>query len=282
MIDIAVVGGGPAGLSAALWAARYRRCVLFDGGEQRNRWTQFSHGYLGVDGIAPSELLERARRDLQRYSNVEVRDHTNVIRLEKGDGDFLVRLSTGEETTACRLVLAPGIKDVFPEVEGFLDHFGASVFTCGSCDGYESRDKQVVVLGHTTAAVGFALGLLDWASVTLVTNGEAFEGADEARMLLADNSIQLIEDTVNSFEGPRGDLRSAVLLGGDRVSCQVAFFTIGHILRSELFEQLGCSTNDEGCVVVDDQQQTTVTGVFAAEPVNSQLPCFRMFGWMGG
>src|SRR5688500_18305818 len=144
--DAIVIGGGPAGLSAALWLGRYRRrAVVVDAGQQRNRWVESSHGYLGLDGISPIELLERARKDLGRYPSVVVRD--GFVRAAEGSRDDFVVDVDGEQVACRRIVLAIGTKDRFPEIANLFEHYGASVFTCPSCDGYEAQNKRVVVIG---------------------------------------------------------------------------------------------------------------------------------------
>jgi thioredoxin reductase len=177
MLDAIVIGGGPAGLSAATWLARYRRTVLvLDSGEYRNRWADASHGYFSRDPANPSELLARARADLGAYPTAEVRHALAVKAAPDGEDRFEVVTET-ERFVARRLVLATGVRDQFPEVEGFFEHYGVSVFHCPSCDGYEAKGRPVVAIGWTEQVAGFALELLGWASqVTVVTDGRRFQG----------------------------------------------------------------------------------------------------------
>jgi thioredoxin reductase len=120
-------------------------------------------------------------------------------------GDFTVVVD-GEQVPALRVVLATGVSDAFPEIDNFAEHYGASAFHCPTCDGFEARDRNVVAVGWSEAAAGFALLLLDWAkSVTLVTDGRRFEGDDARRAALGRHGIELIEDDAVLMEGSRGD-----------------------------------------------------------------------------
>jgi thioredoxin reductase len=263
--DIIVVGAGPAGMSAALWAARYRRRVLLvDKGQPRNRWVENSHGYLGSDGIRPSELIERAAADLARYPDVVVKE-CEVFGGRTTDDGFELELTDRSVVAGLRLILATGVRDVFPDVPGFFDHYGASVFHCPTCDGFEAQDQDIVVFGWSEHVAGFSLGLLDWArSVTVVTDGRSFEGEDAHRDALARNEIALIEDSAVGFTGARGDLRAVQLATVGEVPCQLAFFSIAHQPASGLALQFGCETTAEGCVTVDGNCETSVAGIYAA------------------
>jgi thioredoxin reductase len=263
--DVIVVGGGPAGLAAALWAGRYRRRVLLlDKGETRNRWVEASHGYLACDGVRPHDLVERARNDLRRYPEVTSRE-CEVFGARRSNEGFELQLVDGSTVAGLRVVIATGVRDVFPEVDGFFDHYGASVFHCPTCDGYEARDRDIVVFGWNDHVVGFALGLLDWArSVTIVTDGRTFEGDAAHREVLERNGIALIGDEAVGFAGARGDLRGVRLAGLGEVQCQLVFFSNAHQPATGIALQLGCATTGEGCLVVDDRCETTVRGVYAA------------------
>jgi thioredoxin reductase len=265
--DVVVVGGGPAGLSAATWLARHRRSVaVLDSAEQRNRWVDSSHGYLGSDPCRPEDLLERARQDLAAYPDVRIMPAKARKTVHDADGAFRVDLEDGSGLRAARLVLATGVEDEFPDLPGFFDHYGTSVFHCASCDGYEAKDRAVVVFGWSSHVPGFAAGLLDWAaSVTVVTDGRVFEGEDEQRMALARLGVSMLTDEVVELcVGQDGLLEAVRLRDGGVVACQLGFFSIEHRPRTALAEQLGCELDGDGHVVVDEQMQTTVPGVYAA------------------
>lgn len=260
-----VVGGGPAGLSAATWAARYRRSVLVvDSGEYRNRWAAKSHGYLGADPGHPMELLEQARSDLARYPEVAFCEGRATAARRDDAGRFVVTVD-GEEFTGLRLILAMGVVDQFPEVDGFYDHYGRSVFHCTTCDGYEAQGRRVVILGRGAQVVAFSVGLLDWAdSLTVVTEGRPLEGDERHRQVLARHGIGLVEDDAVELVGEPGALRGVRLAGGQTLDADMIFFSIAHRPRLELARQLGCDTDESDCLCVDRDGRTSVDGCYAA------------------
>lgn len=264
--DAVVVGGGPAGLAAATWLARYRRRVLvLDSGEYRNAWVDRAHGYLGSDPMNPAALLAQARHDLARYPEAAIRTGVRVCSAERTGDCFTLDLDDGTTLRTLRLVLATGVRDAFPEIDGFFEHYGADVVHCPTCDGYELAGKDVVALGWNEHLAGFALNLLDWASsVTIVTEGLRFRGDDRHREVLGRHGVRLLEEDAVAFIGPRGALEGVRLAGGEVVPCQAAAFSIAHHPRSDIAQQLGCELADAGCVKVDDQNRTTVDGVWAA------------------
>jgi len=270
--DVAIVGGGPAGLSAATWLARHRRsAVVVDSSEYRNRWVDSSHGYLGNDPTSPDELRAAAHRDLARYDSVRVvADRVTTV---TADGDaFTVQLQQAGRMTFSRLILATGVADQFPSVSRFFDHYGRSVFHCPSCDGYETRGEPVVVIGWSPDIAGFAAGLLEWASsVTVLTDGRRFEGASRHRRHLGDLGVAVLTDEVVELCGERGALQAVRLRDGGLLDCSFAFFSIAHRPRNQLALDLGCEVVDEGCIVVDDEGRTSVPGVYAAGDVTPGL-----------
>lgn len=265
MYDAIVIGGGSAGLAATTWLARYRRRVLLvDAGEPRNRWVEEAHGYLGSDPIDPATLLERAHRDLDAYTTVDRVQGKASSAATEPRGGFAVE-ADGRCHLGRRLVLATGVADAFPDVDGFFTHYGADVFHCPSCDGYQAQDLPVVAIGWSPAMAGFALELLDWASsVTVVTDGQDFEGNGAEREALSRHGIDIVEDKASALLGERGHLQAVQLRSGGRLFCRLAFFSIAHQPVNGLAEGLGCALDDHGHVSVDDQAQTTVPGVYAA------------------
>lgn len=261
-VDAVVVGGGPAGLAAASWLGRYRRSVVvMDGQDYRSSRVERSHGYLGRDPQTPSELLERGREEVLRYPTVEVRfAEVGAVR-RRADGLFEV----DDDLLAHRVVLACGVQDAFPDVEGFAEHYGASVFHCPACDGYEARDRHVVALGWEPHLVGFASTLQNWASsVTLVTNGVRFRGDDSCRAELTDHDIPLVEREAVRLLGTRGDLTGVELDDGQVLPASLVLFSVSHSPRTELAGKLGCRLDEEGYLRVDECGQTSVEGVYAA------------------
>ena len=261
-VDVVVVGGGPAGLAAASWLGRYRRSVvLLDSQEYRAAKVERSHGYLGRDPQVPLDLLAKGREEVLAYPTVEVRQRSASTVVRRDDGRFDV----DDDLRAHRLVLACGVKDAFPAVEGFDEHYGASVFHCPSCDGYEARDRRVIALGWDPHLVGFAETLKNWAaSVTVVTNGVRFQGDESCRAELAEHDIDLLERDVVRFLGSRGDLTGVELDGGEVLEASMVLFSVAHRPRTELAEALGCEIDEDGNVAVNSKGLTTVPGVYAA------------------
>jgi thioredoxin reductase len=264
--DAAVIGGGPAGLSAAAWLGRYRRSVaVIDSGEYRNAAVDQAHGYLGHDPCTPSQLRDKAREEVRAYPTVSFLE--GRVQTATGIRDrFLLTLEDGSTSIqARRVIIATGVRDAFPEVDGFEEHYGASVFHCASCDGYEAKDRDVVVFGWGEHIAGFALGLLTWAkSVTVITDGRHFEGAPEDRMLLTEYGVHVLEDEATELCGVRGGLKAVRLVGGTTLPCQFAFFSIAHHPNNGLATDLGCQVVEAGCVDVDRDGVTSVPGVYAA------------------
>src|SRR5437870_1210687 len=173
MYDVVVVGGGPAGLSAALMLGRCRRRVLVcDVGEPRNRATRALHGYLTRDGTPPREFLDLGRRELPEYG-VEFRC-VGVTGAAPVDDHYRLELADGSEERTRYLLIATGVVDDLPGVRGFEECYGRSVFHCPYCDGWEWRDARIAAFGRGRHGIGLALGLRTWSRDTvLCTDGES-------------------------------------------------------------------------------------------------------------
>ena len=264
MEDAVVCGGGAAGLAAATWLGRYRRkALVLDAERQRNRYTDHAHGYLGLDRISPHELLAAARRDLAQYDTVELR--TVAIDGVRRVGEAFVVSASGQEIETCRLLLATGVVDEFPDVKGFEHFYGKTIFHCSCCDGYEASDMTVAAIGWSPHVAGFALDLLDWgARVVLLTDGRTFEGDTACRSALERHDVEMIEEPVAEIVGEDHHMHGVRLADGRLVPCERAFFSIAHKPRNDLARQLGCDLDDQGYVRVGDHGETSVPGVYAA------------------
>ena len=262
--DAIVVGGGPAGLSAALVLARCRRRVLVcDDGRPRNARAQELHGYLTRDGIAPARFVQLARDGLARYRNVTLLA-SRVAGVAPAGRGFRVRASDGQEHTGRKLLLATGVEDSLPRLAGIDQFYGRSVHHCPYCDGWESRDEPIAIYGRRTRAFEMARALTAWSSdLVLCTDGGS--GLDPRRKRhLARNGIRLIEDRIERLSGREGQLESIDFANGRRLPRRRLYFDLPSHARSELARQLGCRLRQDGSVRCTGYEATDVPGVFIA------------------
>ncbi|ACL55063.1 NAD(P)/FAD-dependent oxidoreductase [Methylobacterium nodulans] len=265
MRDVIIVGGGPAGLSAALVLARCRRTVLLiDAGHPRNAVTARMNGYLGHDGCPPGELRATARAELARYPSVECRDGEATDARREEDG-FTVVLADGRTERARRLILATGLATELPPVEGFAEFWGHGVHHCPYCDGYENRDAPVVVYGRGGSGKGLALELTSWTrDLVLCTDGPAEELSASDRDRLARQRIRIDERPVARLEGEDGRPVRLRFADGDALPCRALFFAPAACAPSPLVERIGCDLTPKGTVPTRDYEQSNVPGLYVA------------------
>ncbi len=264
--DVAIVGGGPAGLSASLWLARYlHRVLLIDSGDPRNWETRGINGFLGHPGIRPAELRGLGR-DEARRNGVDLVDAKceTVTRLD--DDCFELVMADNVPHRARRLLLAIGLKDVWPDIPG-LDHvYGADAHVCPDCDGHECRDAKVVVIGRGRKAVGMALNLATWTKdIIICTNGEPPElDLDEYCEKLDALNIPVVEPRITCIRHRGDDVRSLDFEDGMSLDADKVFLAVAQYPADDLGAQLGCERDEEGHIIVDDAYHTTVLNCFAA------------------
>jgi thioredoxin reductase len=266
LFDVAVIGGGPAGLSAALILGRCRRrVVLFDHGRPRNLAATAVHGYLGLDGVAPLELRHRGRSDCDQYGVQFVDDEVTTAERRGGLSSTLFDVETGggQQFAARKLLLATGVVDELPRIPGFDRFYGRSVHHCPYCDAWEHRDKRVVALGPPDSAVDLAKMLRNWSpNVALATNGETLTA--EQRSQLEDWKIAYCERRVMRMEGTDGAIHRLLLDDRSEIACDAVFFSAPHHQSSPLPERLGCDADDRGNVESHGKQRSGRAGVFLA------------------
>ncbi|MQA87913.1 MAG: FAD-binding protein [Streptosporangiales bacterium] len=264
MFDVIVVGGGPAGLSAALMLGRALRTTLvLDSGEYRNAPAAAMHNFLTRDGTPPRELRRLAREELAVYPTLEVRDLA-VVGVEAAEGGFRVTLSDGTAQWASRLLLATGLADDLPPVEGLAELWGRGVFHCPNCHGFEVRDVPIAVLGSGYRYAELALHLTRFGSdVALCGNGPADLGADMVH-LLADHGVAVREEPIARLVARDGELEGIEFVGGPPLARRAIFTGSRLRQRSPLPAQLGCAGFDDGTIEVDDFGRSSVPGVYAA------------------
>lgn len=257
-----MVGGGPAGLNAALVLGRARRRVLvLDGGAPRNQAAHAMHGVLGHDGLDPAELRDRGRAELARYG-VEVED-AGVEDAESVDGG--VRLTWDGGSGAARtVVLATGMLDELPAVPGFAEVWGTSAHTCPYCDGWEHRDERLAVLAAGERAAHLTTMLRQWSADVVLLTGGPHGVASEELARLEQLEVPIVEAPVERLESEDGALRRVHLAGGAALERDALFFYVGWRPRTDLARQLGCAVREDGSIVVDDDRATDVDRVYAA------------------
>ena len=262
--DCIIVGGGPAGLSAALMLGRCRRRVLVcDGGEPRNARSHALHGYLTRDGTPPGEFLDLARAQLGRYETVELRVQVIADAAPIAAG-FELTADDGERLRTRKLLLATGVKDELPAVDGLEPLYGTSVHHCPYCDAWEWRDQPLAVYGRGDAASGLALALTFWTpDVVLCSDGPSELGAAHLEQLAA-AGVELRETPVRRLEGRNGLLERVVFADGQALPRRALFFAGGQHQRSRLAERLGCRFTSKGTVDTGSYEATNVPGLYVA------------------
>lgn len=263
--DVAIVGGGPAGLSAAIWLARYQRSVaIIDSGDPRNWETRGINGFLGLPKIKPPELRAVGRDECRRYG-VQLIDQEVCIVKRNGDSVINLDLSDGRRLSAKRLLLAIGIKDVWPDIPGLAACYGESAHVCPDCDGYEAKGKKTVVIGTGRRAAGMALALANWTDDIIICTNCAAEDLDEEMLeRLQAQNIPVLCERVQSVTSLDSDVSCVQLEGGMQLDCERIFFSLGQHPADDLGAQLGCKRDDAGLIVIDEGQRTSVENVYAA------------------
>jgi thioredoxin reductase len=268
MFDVVIVGGGPAGLNAALLLGRARRRVLLcDAGAPRNAPVAHVHGFLSRDGLPPAELRRIAREQLGAYGSLELREVQVEAADAARDGEgFVVTLADGTRERARRLLLASGVVDQLPAIDGLAGLWGRGVFNCPYCDGWEVRDQPLAVLGADQRALQLTLHLTRWSDdVVWCSNGPLPAPLEEAgRAQLAARGVRLHQDPIVRLEGADGQLARVVFASGGPLERRAVFLHPPTRQRSDLPGQLGCVLLEDGSVSVGDFGQTSVPGVFAA------------------
>jgi thioredoxin reductase len=260
VFDVVIVGGGPAGLSAALVLGRCRRRVLVcDAGRPRNARASRLNGYLTRDGVSPADFLQLGRDELRRYGVVQQTiTVSDVVRRPSG---FEVHFDNGDQVNGRTVLLATGVCDDLPDVPGLDECYGITVHHCPYCDGWEVRDRTIAVVGAGVSPVGLALSLRTWsAQIVACTNG---------RRLAASHRTQLTRHDISSYEAPivrlvheSGRARYLELANGHRVECDTVFFASTQRQQCELARRLGCEFTRKGTVKTDLLGTTCVPGIY--------------------
>ncbi|WP_020617902.1 NAD(P)/FAD-dependent oxidoreductase [Paenibacillus daejeonensis] len=280
--DCAIVGGGPAGLNAALVLGRARRkVILLDNNQPRNAVTHESHGFITRDGVKPAEFRRIAYEEVLRYPSVEHQE-VEVTRIEQDGNHFRIETASGQRIQARKLILSSGLKEVLPEIEGAREFYGTSLFNCPFCDGWELRDQPLVAVSEYKDLFHKAKLLLNWSrDLVLCTNGKGTI-TDEERQQLAKRNIPIIDKPIASFAGRDGQLEEVIFADGSRIARSGGFLSPAQVPNLALHEALGCEKNQLDGLVVDEMGRTSVPGVYAAGDAAYVMPAQLIFAAASG
>jgi thioredoxin reductase len=269
--DVIIVGGGPAGLNAAVVLGRCRRkVIIFDTGEQRNRSSHGMHNYLTRDAILPSDFLKLCYAEIKKYGvNLLFKKITNARKNK--DDVFVVHDEQSNIYYSKKLLIATGLIDKIPTLPGFKELYGKFVFHCPYCDGWEVRDKKLGVYAKDKDGWEMALNLKSWSrDITLFTDGGKKIKSAQQQQLDA-NGIEVITELVDKLDEKNGELKFIVLKNGKEIPCDALFFVNGFTQHCDLTDVFDCETSKKGVIVTNKYQQTSTPGLFVAGDADKDM-----------
>lgn len=267
--DVVIVGGSFAGLSAAMSLARAMKTVMIlDRGTPCNRFTPHSHNFITHDGKAPADIAEEARKDVRKYPTVYM-ERGEVDSISKEDEGFMVRFSAEgasakEQFRAKKILLATGLEDILPPIEGFSDCWGKTILHCPYCHGYEYKNCTTAILGHDKRAFEQAKLIVNWAKGPFILSNGETQFTAEQQAVLGELGVKIHTGKIKRFVHKEGVLEKVVFEDGSVLILQVIYANPDFKQQSDLADRLGCKFTDRGYIEVDLFQKTSVRGVYAA------------------
>ena len=264
--DVAIIGGGFAGLSSALLLGRYiRPTVIFDSGHLRNSAARHVHGYLGYENVCPAQLIKKAWKDVMQYRSIKVVNE-KIEKVSKYENIFVLTTDKTRISVKCRyVIIATGIEDIKPGIKNFVKFDGNGAWHCPHCDGFQSTGKRLIIISSADKGINYAKEFLGWTEdVTLFINDSnslKLEELDEAKKL----KIKIVQNDVpvEIAANKKGCLTGIVCKSGILYPGDIIFYYMGYKVRNQVARQLGCEVDNEGFVKVNKMQQTTIHNVYA-------------------
>ncbi|MEK4759816.1 NAD(P)/FAD-dependent oxidoreductase [Viridibacillus sp. FSL E2-0187] len=283
IFDCIIIGAGPAGLSASLTLGRARRNIaIFDNGTNRNSVTQESHGFITRDGIKPQEFKEIGLNELKNYPSVSYfqKKITEIIK-DSSDERFIAKTEDGQEFVAEKVILATGIQEVF-SFQSVREYYGKSIFSCPYCDGWELRDKPLVVMADNEAHIMHLAKLVyNWSKdLVVLTNG--VELSKDGASILQKRNIKVKTEPIKKLIGDDGYLQKIEFVSGETISRSGGFVVPSFYRPNQFVEQLGCRVHENGVVETDGSSRTSQKNVYIAGETEKSGPSSLMFAAADG
>ncbi|GGF25731.1 NAD(P)/FAD-dependent oxidoreductase [Echinicola rosea] len=274
--DAIIVGGSYAGLSAAMSLGRaLRKVLIIDSGNPCNKQTPHSHNFLTQDGKKPGEIAATGREQVLQYPTVHIENDRAIDAKKQAEG-FELNTASGTTYLGKKLLFAAGIKDHMPEIDGFADCWGKSVIHCPYCHGYEVKNLPTAIMANGDKAFHLGKLLQNWTSdLTLLTNGPSTLTSDQQEALETDG-IRIMTDPITALHHKDGKLQEIHFSSDRSLPLGVMYAAIPFSQHTDLPEKLGCQLNEHGYLVVNEKQETTVPGIYAAGDNSSPLRAVAM------
>jgi len=271
LVDVIIVGGSYAGLSAAMTLGRsLRKVLIIDGGKPCNRQTPHSHNFLTRDGETPANIAAIAREQVLEYPSVSFLSDLAINASSESDG-FTVETAGGQQVKSRKVILATGIEDLMPSIPGFAECWGRSVLHCPYCHGYEVAGQRLGILATGDTAYEMVRLIQHWSpNLALFTNGPATLTPDQ-RQLIDQLNVPIIETTLTAIAHEQGQLTELRFADGSAYALDALFSRVPFRQHSDLAEQLGCTMSESGLIKAAEFGKTNVPGVYAAGDNNSPM-----------
>lgn len=271
MFDCIIVGGGPAGLASALTLGRALKTTLvIDNDNARNKVTQTSHEFLTQDGVTPEELREKAQADVDKYEDV-TRVQDTVEKITKEDNTFIVK-TKNETYKAKKVMLCTGLRETLPNIKGVKEIYGKSAFYCPWCDGYELRDKSLLVDVSPELVMHMAKLVNNWTNDLVISSHDFSELTEDDKSFLKKKNIKLIESKVAEFKHDDGMINEVIYEDGTRVARNGAIISVEWDTKFSFLEGLQIERDENEGIKKDDFGETSVPGLFVAGETNGSMP----------
>ncbi|WP_426483488.1 NAD(P)/FAD-dependent oxidoreductase [Flavobacterium sp. 2] len=269
--EVIIIGGSYSGLSASMSLGRsLRQVLIIDSGLPCNRQTPHSHNFITQDGEKPAVISAKAKLQVDLYKTIHFYNGLAVKAIKKENG-FEVSTESGEVFNSRKILFASGVKDLFPDINGFADCWGISVLHCPYCHGYEVKNEKTAIIANGEMAYEYAKLISNWTKdLRLCTNGKSTLTLEQTQ-ILEKKGIQIFEEEIDSFEHKDGYVSNIIFRNKEKIEVKAIYSKPPFEQHCSLLADLGCNINEQGLVKVDAMQKTNIPGIYASGDCTTQM-----------